>query len=154
MPAIGYVTRTEKGFKGNLKTLSIKAPIEIAHNANKTAGKQPDYLIFVEGVEVGAAWNRVSNTSGNEYVSLQLAAPEFGNSPPRSSARRSSTPTSVSPPARTITTPSRSSGIRRTNYRGAALRGGPHFPAGRPSSAESRGAAEVPACLVALQLYA
>ena len=62
MPAIGYVTRTEKGFKGNLKTLSIKAPIEIAHNANKTAEKQPDYLIFVEGVEVGAAWNRVSNT--------------------------------------------------------------------------------------------
>ena len=78
MPAIGYVTRTDKGFKGNLKTLSIKTPIEIAHNANKTAEKQPDYLIFVEGVEVGAAWNRVSNTSGNEYVSLQLAAPEFG----------------------------------------------------------------------------
>ena len=29
-------------------------------------------------VEVGAAWNRVGRASGNEYVSMSLAAPEFG----------------------------------------------------------------------------
>ncbi len=29
-------------------------------------------------VEIGAAWNRRSETSGNDYVSLSLAAPEFG----------------------------------------------------------------------------
>ncbi len=30
------------------------------------------------GVEVGAGWNRIGETSRNEYVSLSLAAPEFG----------------------------------------------------------------------------
>ena len=78
MPAIGYVTRTAKGFKGNLKTLGIKAPIEFIPNSTKNTDKQPDYLVFVDGVEVGAAWSRVSKTSGNDYVCLQIAAPEFG----------------------------------------------------------------------------
>lgn len=78
MPAIGYVSRTDKGFKGNLKTLSIKAPIEFIANSSKTTDKQPDYIVLVDGVEVGAAWNRVSKHSGNEYVSMQLSAPEFG----------------------------------------------------------------------------
>ena len=78
MPAIGYVTRTDKGFKGNLKTLSIKAPIEFIPNSAKNTDKQPDYVVLVDGVEVGAGWNRVSKHIGNEYVSLQLAVPEFG----------------------------------------------------------------------------
>ncbi|WP_282611233.1 DUF736 domain-containing protein [Pelagibius sp. Alg239-R121] len=78
MPAIGYVSRNDKGFKGNLKTLSIKAPIEFIVNTSKTNDKQPDYIVLVDGVEVGAAWNRVSKHSGNDYVSLQLSAPEFG----------------------------------------------------------------------------
>ena len=29
-------------------------------------------------VEIGAGWNRRSETSGRDYVSLSLAAPEFG----------------------------------------------------------------------------
>jgi uncharacterized protein (DUF736 family) len=29
-------------------------------------------------IEVGAGWNRRSETTGRDYVSLSLAAPEFG----------------------------------------------------------------------------
>jgi len=78
MPAIGHVTRSDNGFKGHLKTLIINTPIEITANRNKTADKQPDFHVTVGGVEIGAAWNRIAKKSGNEYVSMQLAAPEFG----------------------------------------------------------------------------
>ncbi|TDW58903.1 uncharacterized protein (DUF736 family) [Novosphingobium sp. PhB55] len=78
MPAIGYVTRDGRSFKGQLRTLSIRAEIEIAPNTRKTSEAQPDYRVSSGGVEVGAGWLRRSESSGNDYVSLSLAAPEFG----------------------------------------------------------------------------
>lgn len=78
MPAIGFVTRDGKGFKGQLKTLSIRADIVIVPNGQKTADAQPDYRVSAGGVEIGAGWVRRSESSGNDYVSLSLAAPEFG----------------------------------------------------------------------------
>jgi uncharacterized protein (DUF736 family) len=79
MPAIGYVTKDEKGaFKGQLKTLSIRAEISIVANARKTSDAQPDFRVLSGDIEIGAGWNRRSETSGKDYVSLSLAAPEFG----------------------------------------------------------------------------
>ena len=79
MPAIGHVTRNSKGgFKGQLKTLSLSADIEIVPNEHKTSENQPDFRVLSGGIEVGAGWNRRSETSGRDYVSLSLAAPEFG----------------------------------------------------------------------------
>ena len=78
MSAIGYVTRSGEGFKGQLKTLSIRTDVEIVPNVRKAHDRQPDYRVMANGVEVGAGWNRRSETTGNDYVSLSLAAPEFG----------------------------------------------------------------------------
>lgn len=79
MSAIGYVTKNEDGsFKGQLKTLSISADIAIVANRNKSNDNQPDYRVLSDSVEIGAGWNRRSETSGRDYVSLSLAAPEFG----------------------------------------------------------------------------
>lgn len=79
MPAIGYVTKADDGsFKGQLKTLSISADIAIVTNRNKSSDSQPDYRVLSDGVEIGAGWLRRSETSGRDYVSLSLAAPEFG----------------------------------------------------------------------------
>ena len=79
MPAIGHVTRnTNGGFKGQIKTLTIRADIDIVPNEAKANEAQPDFRILSEGIEVGAGWNRRSETSGRDYVSLSLAAPEFG----------------------------------------------------------------------------
>lgn len=79
MPAIGYVTKAEDGsFKGQLKTLSIRAEIIIVPRKTKTSAAQPDYKVLSGDVEIGAAWIRRSEASGNEYISLSLAAPEFG----------------------------------------------------------------------------
>ncbi|QYU69584.1 DUF736 family protein [Leptolyngbya sp. 15MV] len=79
MPAIGYVAQSANGtFKGQLKTLSIRAEITITPNTRKTNDVQPDYRVHSGDVEIGAGWNRRSEASGNDYVSLSLAAPEFG----------------------------------------------------------------------------
>ena len=79
MPAIGYVTKQANGgFKGQLKTLSIRADIDIVPNPAKSVDTQPDFRVLSQGVEIGAGWVRTGESSGKEYVSLGLAAPEFG----------------------------------------------------------------------------
>lgn len=79
MPAIGYVTREENGtYKGQLKTLSIRAEIRIVPSENRTSENQPHFRVYSGDVEIGAGWNRRSQTSERDYVSLALAAPEFG----------------------------------------------------------------------------
>lgn len=81
MTAIGYVTKLADGrYKGNLRTVSIKAEIDILPNIQKTSDSQPDFRVVTEGVEIGAGWTRKSETSGKDYVSLSIAAPEFGPS--------------------------------------------------------------------------
>ena len=46
MPAIGYVTKQANGgYKGQLKTLGIRAEIEIVPNTSKDpASNQPDFV--------------------------------------------------------------------------------------------------------------
>jgi uncharacterized protein (DUF736 family) len=79
MPAIGYVTKQPNGsYKGQLKTVSIRADIEVVPNRSKSADSQPDFRVLTQGVEVGAGWLRTGESSGKEYVSLSIAAPEFG----------------------------------------------------------------------------
>jgi len=78
MPAIGYVTRHEDGFKGQLRTVSIRADIEIVRNRAKAHETQPDYRVYCAGCEVGGGWIRTGERSGKDYVSLSMAAPEFG----------------------------------------------------------------------------
>ncbi len=79
MPAIGYVTKQANGgYKGQLKTLTIRADIEVVPNETKSADNQPDFRVTSAGADVGAGWVRKGETSGKDYVSLSLAAPEFG----------------------------------------------------------------------------
>ena len=78
MPAIGHVTKNGEGFKGQLRTLSLRAEIEIVPNSGKASEVQPDYRVTAGGVEIGAGWVRRGESSGRDYVSLSLAAPEFG----------------------------------------------------------------------------
>ena len=72
MPAIGYVTKqTNGGYKGPLKTLSIRADIDVVPNAGKTADTQPDFRVVTQGVEIGAGWVRTGETSGKLVVFRQ-----------------------------------------------------------------------------------
>ena len=78
MSAIGFVTKQGNAYRGFLKTLSIRAEIEIMPNAMKSSEAQPDFRVVSNGVDIGAAWLRRGENSGKDYVSLSLATPEFG----------------------------------------------------------------------------
>ncbi|AMG75557.1 DUF736 domain-containing protein [Sphingopyxis granuli] len=79
MAAIGIVKGSiEKGFVGQLATLSIRAPVEIRSNRSKANEIQPDFRVWSDGVEIGAGWIRIGVGSGKPYVSITLEAPEFG----------------------------------------------------------------------------
>ena len=79
MATIGYVTKREDGrYEGELRTLSIRADIAILPVADKTSDNQPDFRVMSQGIEIGAGWQRTGQTSGKPYVSLSIAAPEFG----------------------------------------------------------------------------
>lgn len=79
MPAIGHVTRGQDGaYHGALKTLSVRAPIDILPNMAKNGDKQPDFRVFSRGVEIGAGWTRTGESSGKDYLSLSLGDPAFG----------------------------------------------------------------------------
>jgi uncharacterized protein (DUF736 family) len=79
MPAIGYVTKQSNGgFKGQLKTLSIRADIDIVPVSAKTSDREPDFRVLSSGVEVGAGFSRTGQSSGRDYVALSFSAPEFG----------------------------------------------------------------------------
>jgi uncharacterized protein (DUF736 family) len=78
MPAIGHVTRKPDGtYEGRLATMTIRQNIQFVKK-QKSAEAQPDYLVMASAVEIGAAWWRKS-LSGNDYLSVSLAASEFGN---------------------------------------------------------------------------
>lgn len=79
MPSIGRLNLQKDGsYIGYLATLSIRKNIELRPN-KKAKTHQPDFLIIAGDVEVGAAWNKKGQASGNGYVSVSLAAPEFGD---------------------------------------------------------------------------
>jgi len=78
MSAIGHVTRHADGFKGQIRTLSIRTDVDIVPNRSKTSSSQPDYRVLSGPVELGAGWVRTGEQSGKDYVSLAIATPEFG----------------------------------------------------------------------------
>lgn len=76
---LASLTRNDKDiFVGTLATMAVRSKISIVPNA-KPHGEQPDYRVFANGTyEIGAAWKKVSETTGNEYLSVKMAAPELG----------------------------------------------------------------------------
>jgi len=79
MATIGSVTQREDGrYEGELKTLSVRADIQIVPVTDKSGAAQPDYRVLSQGIEIGAGWIRTGQISGKEYVALSIAAPELG----------------------------------------------------------------------------
>ena len=73
------MTKRDDGrYEGGLRTLSIRAEILILPVGEKMSPNQPDYRVTSQGTEIGAGRLRKGQTSGKEYVSLSIAAPEFG----------------------------------------------------------------------------
>jgi uncharacterized protein (DUF736 family) len=80
MATIGKFTKTENGFTGSIRTLTLQAEISIEAVENKSSDKAPDFRVFhlYDSVtsEIGAAWKKTSR-EGAEYLSVSLDDPSF-----------------------------------------------------------------------------
>ena len=76
MATIGPFTSTATGFNGSIKTLTlnVKARFERIENPSE---KGPHFRIFSGAVELGAAWQKHSEQSGRDYLSVKLDDPSF-----------------------------------------------------------------------------
>jgi uncharacterized protein (DUF736 family) len=78
---LGTFTKQNDGsFTGALKTLNVTANLVIVP-ATKQSEKAPDFRVYAgngQRYEVGAGWSQVAKTSGETYLNLKIAAPEFG----------------------------------------------------------------------------
>jgi uncharacterized protein (DUF736 family) len=75
MATIGTFTKTENGFAGAVKTLTLNVKARLAPS-EKTSDKAPDFRIFAGQTEFGAAWKKKSS-EGREYLSVKLDDPSF-----------------------------------------------------------------------------
>jgi uncharacterized protein (DUF736 family) len=75
MATIGTFTKTDTGFTGSVKTLTlnVKATFREDHTDND---KAPDYRVLAGATEFGAAWKRRSRDN-REYISVKLDDPSF-----------------------------------------------------------------------------
>ncbi|MES4992558.1 DUF736 domain-containing protein [Phyllobacterium sp. 22229] len=75
MATIGTFSSTANGFTGSIKTLNlnVKARFERIENPSD---KGPHFRIYSGPVELGAAWQKVSN-EGRDYLSVKLDDPSF-----------------------------------------------------------------------------
>lgn len=79
MPAIGKVILQDDGsYIGELNLLSRDAPLKIEPIREKLRDKNPDFRVYSDKVELGTGRIAVGEKSKTCYVTLDIAAPEFG----------------------------------------------------------------------------
>jgi uncharacterized protein (DUF736 family) len=75
MSTIGTFAREGESYIGAIKTLTIKTKASIKP-VEKTADRAPDYRVYADGVEIGAAWSMTSKAE-KPYLSVKLDDPSF-----------------------------------------------------------------------------
>ncbi|MDK1389716.1 DUF736 domain-containing protein [Sinorhizobium sp. 8-89] len=78
MPKIGQFLRTNTGYAGTLRTLSLNVELVLEHAEPTDAEKAPDFRVRIgeDGPEIGAGWKRTGEKAG-EYVTLLIDDPAF-----------------------------------------------------------------------------
>jgi uncharacterized protein (DUF736 family) len=75
MAIIGTLTKTQAGFAGTIKTLTLDIGVTL-RPAEKETDKAPDYRFYAGDTDVGAAWKKVS-AAGSDYLSCKFDDPSF-----------------------------------------------------------------------------
>ncbi|TPK84550.1 DUF736 domain-containing protein [Mesorhizobium sp. B2-4-17] len=79
MPQIGEFTRTQTGYSGRIRTLSLNFDVAVVEAEANDTENAPDYRVHVggeDGPAIGAGWKRTSEKAG-AFVSLQIDDPTF-----------------------------------------------------------------------------
>ena len=76
MATIGTFSRTDNGFAGSVKTLTLNVKAVKFVPAEGENENGPDFRVFDGATEFGAAWKKQSD-KGNSYLSVKLDDPCF-----------------------------------------------------------------------------
>ena len=79
MASIGNFKKNDKGYEGEIVTLSVQARgVRIVQETHTPENKDaPSHRVFVGRAEIGAAWTKRAAESGTDYLSLKLDDPSF-----------------------------------------------------------------------------
>lgn len=75
MTTIGTFNKSENGFAGTVRTLTVNVKAKFVPN-EKDSDKSPDFRIFAGNFEIGAAWRKTSQAN-RPYLSVTLDDPSF-----------------------------------------------------------------------------
>ena len=79
MATIGTFTKSDNGFAGAVKTLSLNVKAKFIPT-EKESDKAPDYRILAGAVEFGTAWKKQSAQNGGKiFFSVKLDDPSFAS---------------------------------------------------------------------------
>ncbi len=78
MTHIGTFKRTEDGYRGAIRTLTLDQEVIIVPANPSEADNAPNYRVLAGDVEIGAGWKRTGERAG-EYVSLLIDDPSFAH---------------------------------------------------------------------------
>lgn len=78
MATIGTFTRTDDGFVGSVKTLTLNVKSVKFVPAESEAANGPVFRVFAGATEFGAGWKEKS-AKGNDYYGVKLDDPSFIN---------------------------------------------------------------------------
>jgi len=77
MATIGTFTKSENGFTGTVKTLSLNVKTVKFVPAEGDSERGPDFRIFAGATDFGAAWKKTARETQREYLSVKLDDPSF-----------------------------------------------------------------------------
>ena len=76
MANIGTFTADKDSFTGTLRTLTLNVKVKLVPNDKGDNESAPDYRVQAGGLDVGAAWKKVSKAE-RPYVSVTLDDPSL-----------------------------------------------------------------------------
>lgn len=79
MPTIGRFKRKDADYHGSIRTGTLKLENVIIRRIQKASDAAPEYRVEVDGVELGAAWERTGKESNEFYLFVRIDDPSFAN---------------------------------------------------------------------------
>lgn len=78
MANIGTFRKSGNDYTGEIVTLSLQARnVRLVPETRASSENAPSHRVYVGRAEIGAAWEKVSQTDGRPYLSLKLDDPSF-----------------------------------------------------------------------------
>ena len=75
MPVIGTFKADKDGYAGAIRTLTLNAKVRIVASDRKEGDAAPDFRIFNGATELGVAWRKTSQNTGESYLRVKLDDP-------------------------------------------------------------------------------